>query len=107
MNDAVEPMLKKINEYQFKNPEVNFYSNYSGNRINESHEMKDFLVKQVNSPVRWTKIIENIMSDSGEDVEFLEVGPGKVLQGLLKRINRKIKVGGVSSPTDIENLVKE
>lgn len=107
MNAAVDPMLKKINEYQFKNTEVDFYSNYSGDRPDGSHEMKDFLVKQVNSPVRWIKIIENIIKNCGEDVQFLEVGPGKVLQGLLKRINRKIKVGGISSKSDIENLVKE
>lgn len=106
LNDAVEPMRKKIEGMEFNSPEIAFYANYSGEMVRDSQGIKKSLIKQVNSPVKWTTIINNIVKEHGE-IEFLEVGPGKVLQGLLKKINPRLNVKGVSIPLDVENLCSE
>lgn len=104
LNDAVEPMKRKIEEIDFKHPDVSFYANYSGEKIEYSEGIKEALIRQVNSPVRWNLIVNNIVKELDEP-EFLEVGPGKVLQGLVKRIARGIDVKGISTPEDIEKLL--
>ncbi len=101
MNDALEPMREKIEKVMFESPRIEFYSNYTGEKVADPDKMKEYLVRQVNSPVKWIKIIENIIKENGEDIEFLEVGPGKVLQGLVRRINKKIEIRGLSTPDDI------
>ncbi len=104
MNDALEPMREKIEKVMFESPRIEFYANYTGEKVVEPGKMKEYLVRQVNSPVKWIKIIENIIKENGEDIEFLEVGPGKVLQGLVRRINKKIEIRGVSTPDDIKKM---
>ena len=106
MSDAVAPMNEKMSELEFAAPEIDFYSNNNGQKVNEPQQIKNMLVKQSNSPVRWIELIENMAKDFGEDIEFLEVGPGKVLQGLVKRINRKLKVKDVSTPDDAGKLIE-
>jgi len=100
MNDAVEPMREKINTLNFNNPEIAFYSNFTGKKAETADEVRDSLVNQVNSPVKWIDIVNNIDRDFC-GAEYYELGPGKVIQGLLKRINRKLPVKGVSVPEDI------
>ncbi len=104
MDDAVDPMRKKLDEFEFKAPRAAFYSNATARRVSTAEEVKESLAAQVNSPVLWSGIIENIISDFGEEALFIEAGPGKVLQGLLRRINRRLKGVGVSSPGDLESL---
>jgi [acyl-carrier-protein] S-malonyltransferase len=103
MNSAVEPMREKINAAEFREPEIGFYSNYTGARTHTSARIKDALIKQVNSPVKWMDIIQN-MAGENRGIDFIEVGPGKVLQGLVKRIDRALNVRGVSTPRDIQEL---
>ncbi len=102
MDEAVGPMKEKIEKLDIKNPEIDFYSNATGRKAETSEEIRDVLIKQVNSPVKWTQIIENVLSEYGNDVRFIETGPGKVLRGLLRRIDRRAEVKGVSSPEDLE-----
>ncbi len=104
MDEAVGFMNEKINPMEFKLSECILYSNYTGRKASTAEEVKNNLIKQVNSPVRWIETIGNVLSDNGKDVEFIEVGPGRVLQGLLKRIDRKITVKSVSTPDDIEKI---
>lgn len=103
LDDAVEPMREKIEGMEFKSPEIAFYANYSGERVGDSQGIKNSLIKQVNAPVKWTTIINNVIKEHN-GVEFLEVGPGKVLQGLLKKIDRSIVGKGIETPEDIRKL---
>ncbi len=103
MNAAVEPIRQKVKEVEIISPKTSFYSNYTGDEVKGVDEIKNVLIKQVNSPVKWMDIVENI-SRKYEDVWFVEIGPGNVLQGLLKRINRRIKVTSISQPQDIERI---
>ena len=104
MDDAVEPMRAKVESLNFSDPGVAFYSNSAGRAVKTADEIKDCLARQVNSPVRWIDIINNIRTDLGEEILFIEAGPGKVLQGLLRRIDRKNSVKGVSEPGDLAGL---
>ena len=101
LNDAVAPFSEKVNSAQFANMQTAVYSNYTGKKAADVEELKSNLIKQINNPVKWTEIIYNISSEAGDESVFYEVGPGKVLQGLLKRINRKLKSKGISKPSDI------
>ena len=73
----------------------------------QSTQLKDdfrkYLVEQLTSPVPWTKIIKNMVSDGVE--EFYEVGPGKVLQGLVKRINPNVKIFGIDKYSEVEKYL--
>jgi [acyl-carrier-protein] S-malonyltransferase len=100
LNDAVEPMKSKIDNMNFKDPQINFYANYTGEKVSDAEGIKHVLVKQITSPVRWASIIENMVKEQGTP-EFLEIGPGKVLQGLLKKIDRSLNFKGISVPSDI------
>ncbi|MFC2061008.1 ACP S-malonyltransferase [Elusimicrobiota bacterium] len=106
LDEAVVPMSEKINSMEFKTPEIAFYSNCTGEKIETSEGIKDCLIKQVNSPVKWVSIINNIAKEHPAS-EFIEVGPGKVLQGLLKKIDRALVGKGVSTPEDISSMTAE
>ena len=77
-------------------------SNVTANKVTETSEIKDLLIKQIESRVRWREIVIN-MINSGVD-NFIEIGPGKVLSGLIKRINKNAKVQSVNSEDDIKSL---
>lgn len=101
LEDASLPMREKIDTLKFKDPKIPFYTNNTGLPLKTAEDIKEALIKQVTSPVRWIDLIERICGDFGSEARFIEAGPGKVLQGLIKRIDRKIITLGVSSPGDI------
>ncbi|MBO8130924.1 MAG: ACP S-malonyltransferase [Candidatus Marinimicrobia bacterium] len=102
----MEPAFKKISEtidsIEFKKPEVPIYMNATGLPTQDVNEIKQRLKEQLTSPVLWTTIIENMVENGAK--RFLEVGPGKVLQGLVKRINPKVIVKGVGTWEELENF---
>ena len=67
---------------------IPIYTNVTAKPTTTPDEIRELLYKQLTSPVRWTESIQNMIEDSTE--KFFEVGPGNVLTGLLKRINRKV-----------------
>jgi [acyl-carrier-protein] S-malonyltransferase len=79
------------------------YANVTARPVTKKEEIKNLLYEQVTSPVRWEETIEN-MIDDGFD-EFYEVGPGKVLQGLVKRINPDVKTFGIDKYSDVEQFI--
>ncbi|MFW6134604.1 MAG: ACP S-malonyltransferase [Elusimicrobiota bacterium] len=103
MEPAVEPMREKIESMDFNEPDITLYSNCTGNVAESKHQIKENLINQVNSPVKWNAIIENIYG-SNPDIRFFEIGPGKILQGLIRKINRDIEVASISTPQDINNI---
>ena len=72
--------------------------------MNEPSEIKRLLVEQIESRVRWRESIK-FMIENGTD-QFIEIGPGKVLSGLVKRIDRNIKVNAINNEEDINMLKK-
>jgi len=100
MNKATLVMNEEISKLNFEEPKNTLISNVTGKEISDSNELKDLLVKQIESRVRWRESIL-LMINKGVN-QFIEIGPGKVLSGLVKRINRNVKVGAINTVEDIQ-----
>ena len=101
MKKAEENMKSKITDAVFKKPNPGIISNVTAKIENDPATIKELLIKQITSTVRWRESLE-YMINNGID-EFIEIGPGKVLSGLVKRTNRKIKISNLNSLEDINN----
>ena len=100
MNKATIVMSEEIAKLNFKEPENILISNVTGKEISNSNELKDLLVKQIENRVRWRESIL-LMINKGIN-QFIEIGPGKVLSGLVKRIDRNVKVSAINTEEDIK-----
>ena len=94
MEEAKKELEEAINKTLFSNPICPIYQNVSGLAFSTENEIKENLISQLTSPVRWTQSINNMINDGAS--EFIEVGPGKVLQGLVRKINRDIEAGSLN-----------
>ena len=100
MNKATLVMNEEIAKLNFKEPDNILISNVTGKEINNLNELKDLLIKQIESRVRWR---ESVLLMIGKGVtQFIEIGPGKVLSGLIKRIDKNVKVSAINSEEDIK-----
>jgi [acyl-carrier-protein] S-malonyltransferase len=99
MQPAKEKLLNAIENTNFYDAKVPVYANVTALPVTEKSEIKRLLLEQLESPVRWEEIINNMINDGIE--EFYEIGPGKVLQGLVKRINPDIKCFGIEKYEDV------
>ncbi|MFO8088189.1 MAG: ACP S-malonyltransferase [Bacteroidales bacterium] len=88
MEPAREELAAAIAETTIEKPRCPIYQNVSANAETDPNTIKDNLVQQLTSPVRWTQIMQNMIANGM--TSYTEVGPGKVLQGLLKKIDRKM-----------------
>src|SRR6056300_2089444 len=102
MNKATNIMSDQLNKLNFIEGENKLISNVTANEISNIDELKDLLVKQIENRVRWRESVIN-MIDSGVN-HFIEIGPGKVLSGLVKRINKEVKIDTINNQGDIEGL---
>jgi len=100
MNKATIVMSEEIAKLNFKEPENILISNVTGKEISNSNELKNLLVKQIENRVRWRESIL-LMINKGIN-QFIEIGPGKVLSGLVKRIDRNVKVSAINTEEDIK-----
>ena len=100
MNKATVIMNDEIAKLNFKEPKNILISNVTGKTILNSNELKDLLVKQIESRVRWRESIV-LMINKGVN-QFIEIGPGKVLSGLIKRIDKNVKVSAINTEEDIK-----
>jgi len=94
MNPAKEELEKAINTTIFHKPSCPIYQNVTASAVMNENEIKTNLISQLTSPVRWTHTIQQMIEDGA--TEFIEVGPGKVLQGLVKKINRESEVSSAT-----------
>ncbi|ETA70848.1 ACP S-malonyltransferase [Candidatus Pelagibacter ubique] len=102
MNNATKIMTEELNKLNFKNGQNKLISNVTANEIRDPDELKSLLIKQIENTVRWRESVINMIEN---DVNhFIEIGPGKVLSGLVKRINRNVKIDTINSQSDIEGL---
>jgi [acyl-carrier-protein] S-malonyltransferase len=102
MNKATNIMSEELNKLNFIEGKNKLISNVSANEISNTNELKDLLIKQIENRVRWRESVIN-MIDTGVN-HFIEIGPGKVLSGLVKRINKEVKIDSINNQGDIEGL---
>ena len=87
MNEAKSELKKAIDNTEFNDPSCPIYQNFNSTKTTNLDEIKENLNNQLTSPVLWTQSINNMINDGM--LNFIEVGPGKVLQGLIRKINRE------------------
>ena len=105
MKPAAEYMTNKINNIEFKIPKHEIISNVTADPITDPEIIKKFLIKQIYSSVKWR---ESILRMSKEKVRnFIEIGPGKVLTGMVKRTIKDANCFSINSIADIKNLQNE
>ena len=100
MNKATLVMKDEIAKLNFNKSSNILISNVTGKEIKNSNELKDLLVQQIESRVRWRESVL-LMINKGIN-QFIEIGPGKVLSGLIKRIDRNVKVSAINTEEDIK-----
>ena len=100
MNKATEIMSEEIVKLNFKEAKNILISNVTGKEISNSSELKSLLVKQIESRVCWRESVL-LMINKGVS-QFIEIGPGKVLSGLIKRIDKNVKVSAINNEEDIK-----
>tara|TARA_B100000963_G_scaffold101349_1_gene87652 strand:+ start:12832 stop:13764 length:933 start_codon:yes stop_codon:yes gene_type:complete len=105
MKPAAEAMKDKINTINFNNPKVEIINNVNANVETNSNKIKELLINQIFSSVRWRESIIK-MSENGVN-NFIEIGPGKALSGMVKRTLENVKNFSVNSLNDIEDLKNE
>ena len=102
MNKATNIMNEELDKLNFTEGKNKLISNVSANEISSTDELKNLLVKQIENRVRWRESVINMINS---DVNhFIEIGPGKVLSGLVKRINKEVKIDTINNQGDIESL---
>ena len=92
MEPARDELAAAIEATTFSNPTCPVYQNVSACAVTDPSEIKNNLMIQLTAPVRWTQSIQAMIADGG--TEFIEVGPGKVLQGLMRKIDRSVAASG-------------
>ena len=100
MSKATTVMKEEISKLNFDEPSNTLISNVTGKEISDTKELSDLLVRQIESRVRWRESII-LMINKGIS-EFIEIGPGKVLSGLIKRIDKNVKVSAINTEEDIK-----
>ena len=102
MSPATKIMDKHLNDVEFSTPNNLIVSNVTAEPSSDPKKIKNLLIEQIEKPVRWRESIVNMIS-LGCD-KFIEIGPGKVLSGLVKRIDRNVKSIPINNIDDLENL---
>lgn len=95
MEPAKMELKEAIDNTNFNTPICPIYQNVDAKSVTDPKQIKENLIAQLTAPVRWTQIMQNMISDAGE-IEVIEVGPGKVLQGLFKKVDRSIQTSSAT-----------
>ena len=102
MDKATSIMKDKINNTNFEKPENVIISNVTGSETQEIDKIKDLLIKQIESPVRWRESVIYMIENGVTN--FIEIGPGKVLSGLVKRIDKTVNLKTINNFEDLKNI---
>ena len=102
MNKATNIMKEEITKLKFKKGKNVLISNITADEIFNEDELKDLLVKQIENRVRWRESVINIKKKKIN--HFIEIGPGKVLSSLVKRINKDVMVNTINNEEDMKNI---
>ena len=102
MNKATDVMKKEIEKANFQDSKNILISNVTADEISNKEELKKLLIDQIENRVRWRESVINMIENQIN--HFIEIVPGKVLSGLIKRINRNVKIDTINNYQDIKNL---
>lgn len=94
MKPAQEELQAAIEATTFKRPDCPIYQNVDAKPYTDPEQIKQNLIDQLTAPVRWTQSVQNMIADGA--THFTEVGPGNVLQGLVKKINKEVRTDGIN-----------
>ena len=102
MSSATTIMSKEIHKIDFKKSNIVLISNVTADEVSDIEELKNLLIKQIENRVRWRESVINMINNGVN--QFIEIGPGKVLSGLIKRINKEVHVSSINNEEDIKNI---
>ncbi len=102
MNKATDVMKKEIEKANFQDSKNILISNVTANEISDKEELKKLLIDQIENRVRWRESVINMINKGIK--QFIEIGPGKVLSGLVKRIDKNVKINTINNVSDIKDL---
>jgi len=102
MVKATDIMREELGKLTFKKGTNILISNITADEIFNAEELKDLLTKQIENKVRWRESVINMINKG--IIKFIEIGPGKVLSGLVKRINKEVEVMSINNEEDIKNI---
>ena len=102
MSSATTIMSKEIHKIDFKKSNIVLISNVTADEVSDIEELKNLLIKQIENRVRWRESVINMINNDVN--QFIEIGPGKVLSGLIKRINKEVHVSSINNEEDIKNI---
>ena len=102
MTKATEIMRKELEKVDFKKSNNKLISNVTAEEILDVKDLRSLLINQIEKRVRWRESIINMVNYGVS--QFIEIGPGKVLSGLIKRINKNVKITSINNESDIESL---
>jgi len=105
MKKASEKMKNIIANTDFLKPKPSIISNVTAKDEDDINRIKSLLVDQITSRVRWREGVDYMIKKGVTD--FIEIGPGKVLSGLVKKINKDVKITNINSIDDINNYVNK
>ena len=95
MEPAREELAEAIMSTIFNKPDCPVYQNVHAMPVTNPEEIRINLIAQLTAPVRWTQIVENMLKDGA--IQFTEIGPGKVLQGLIRKVDQNVEINGIDS----------
>mgnify|MGYP003335661182 CR=1 FL=1 len=102
MKTATELMRNELAKIVFKEFQTSLISNVTAQEIDDNLLIRDLLIRQIESRVRWRESINYMIKNGVKN--FIEIGPGKVLSGLVKRIDKKVKVSAINNEEDIKTI---
>lgn len=102
MKNATEIMKYEIEKLNFQDSQNKLISNVTAKEISNKEELKKLLIEQIENKVRWRESVINMINNGVN--HFIEIGPGKVLSGLIKRIDKNVKINTINNEDDIKDL---
>ena len=102
MNNATTIMKEELEKLNFINSELKLISNVTAEEISNFNDLRELLTRQIESRVRWRESVIYMIKNNIN--HFIEIGPGKVLSGLVKRIDKNVKINTINNENDIKNL---
>jgi len=102
MNSATKIMEQEISNENFETPKIDIISNVTSEPVNEISDIKKLLISQIEKPVRWREIVNYMINKN--ITKFIEIGPGKVLSGLVKRISRDTELIQINNLEDLKKI---
>lgn len=102
---AGEKLAAELKDVTVRDPEIPYYCNVDAAAVTDGGMVKELLAKQVSGTVRWRESVEQMIAD-GVDT-FIEIGPGKTLNGFIRKINRDVTAKNVEKTEDLDKLLEE